>query len=466
MTHTVILGAGISGLYTGFRLAEKGGHHVTLLEKTASVGGMAKAMPYGQYKLDFGPHKIYSVLPGILDEYQRFMDNTLITVEKKNSIFLDGKRIQFPINPVKAPFQISPWNIAKCGFGFVGASIKKMLAPKKIQTYEDYFLTGFGKPSYDLLFRDLALKVWGDPKQLTEELARKRVPVPNLITLATSAFKSKPTLSAKHFLYPPGGFGAVFETLKRKIERMDGKVLLETTPTMLRLENNQVTRVEYIRGTKKGIIRNPDYVVSTIHIQDTLNLFSPRPPKHVLDAASRLKWRGLVLVFVFCDKERILDENWTFFPERKYIFNRISEPKSQSESVAPKGKSYIIAEVTLDPEDPLFSDEQRITERVLEDLVKAKVIKREDVKETLVKKARRVYPIYDLHYRANLITILRWMDSIKNFFSIGRPGLFNYNNTDHCIDTGMKLADTIIAGGRMDDWIEVRKSFNEYSIID
>lgn len=464
--NTVILGAGVSGLYTAFRLAEKGKHKVTLLEKTQSVGGMAKSLQHGEFTLDFGPHKIYSVLPGIIDEYQRVMDHKLITIKKKNSIFLEGKRIQFPINPIKAPFQISPLSIAKCGFGFLGASIKKLVYPKPIKTYEDYFLAGFGKPSYDLLFRDLALKVWGDPKTLTEELARKRVPVPSLITLATSAFRNKPTLSAKYFLSPPGGSGTIGETLKTKIEKMHGKILLETQPTKITVKDNRVVSVDYTRGTKKSTIKNPDFVVSTIHILDTLELMHPAPPKQVITAAKALKWRGLVLVFLFFDKERAMDENWIFFPERKYIFNRVSEPKLQSPHVAPKGKTYLIAEVTLDPNDPLYNDDATITARAIADLEKTGIIKPGEVKETLVKKARRIYPVYDLTYRENLVTVLRWFDTIENFFTIGRPGLFNYNNTDHCIDTGMKLADTILAGGDMDKWVEVRKSFNAYSIVD
>jgi protoporphyrinogen oxidase len=466
MTRTVILGAGISGLYTGFRLAEKGNHEVTLIEKTGSVGGMAKSLPYGEYQLDFGPHKIYSVLPGILEEYQRIADHKLITIEKKNSIFLQGKRIQFPLSPLKAPFQINPWSIVKCGFGFVGATVKNWVAPRKIRTYEDYFLSGFGRPSYNLLFKDLAFKVWGDPKTLTEELARKRVPVPNPVALLTSAFKSKPTMSAKYFLAHPDGFGMIVEGLKKKIEKLDGKILLESQPTNIVVKNNKVIAVEYLKNDRHHLIRDPDTVISTIHLMDTLSIIQPAPPKQVMDAAKALKWRGLVLVFLFFDKERVMDENWIFFPERKFIFNRVSEPKIQSPHCAPKGKTYLIAEVTLDPNDPLFNDDAKVTERVINDLIKAKLIKREDIKETLVKKARRIYPVYDITYRDNLVTVLKWLDSIENLYSIGRPGLFNYNNTDHCIDTGMKLADTILAGGDMQRWIDVRKTFNAYTIVD
>ncbi|MBI4145267.1 FAD-dependent oxidoreductase [Candidatus Woesearchaeota archaeon] len=466
MTRTVILGAGISGLYTGFRLAEKGGQRVTLVEKTSTVGGMAKALPYKCYWLDFGPHKIYSVLPGILDEYQRIMNNRLITVTKHNSIFLEGKRITFPISPLKAPFQINPISIMKCGFSFITAKIKQAIAPRPIKTYEDYFLAGFGQASYKLLFRDLALKVWGDPKTLTEELARKRVPVPNLLELITGIFRRKPTMSAKTFLYPPGGFREVAETLKRKIEGFDGSVSLDSQPTGITIKDGKVNEIRYETEGKKHTVKNPDFVVSTIHVLDLLNLITPRPPEAVIAAANRLRWRGLVLVFLFFDRPNVLGENWTFFPERRYIFNRLSEPTSQSPEVAPKGKTYVIAEVTLDPTDPLFEDDAAVTKRVIEDLAKAGICRPNDIKETLVKKARRIYPVYDVDYRENLVKVLKWLDCIQNMFSIGRPGLFNYNNTDHCIDTGMKLADTILAGGKMKDWIEVRKSFNAYSIID
>ena len=278
--------------------------------------------------------------------------------------------------------------------------------------------------------------------------------------------KKKSTVSAKEFLYPKKGFGELGDTLARKLKQRKGNIQLNSEPTRIDVKNKKVSSITY--KTPRGVktFKQPDFVVSTIHILDLLNLLRPAAPKQVVSAANRLKFRGLALVFVFVDKEHVLPENWTFYPEKKYIFNRVSEPKWSSAAVCPPGKTYIIAEVTLDPSDPLFSNEDELLKSVLGDLEKAKVIKQSDIQETLLRKARRIYPVYDLQYRANLVTVLKWLDTIENLFTIGRPGLFNYNNTDHCIDTGIKLADIIIKGGSTAEWIEARKTFNKYSIID
>ena len=38
-----------------------------------------------------------------------------------------------------------------------------------------------------------------------------------------------------------------------------------------------------------------------------------------------------------------------------------------------------------------------------------------------------------------------YLDSI-NIYTIGRYGLFNYNNMDHCIDIGIRLASYMKSG--------------------
>ena len=464
--ETVILGSGISGLYTGYRLAEKGGCSVTLLEKTGSSGGMAKSFKYGEHTLDFGPHKIYSVLPGIMDEYQRIMDNALLTVKKTNSIFLQGKRIEFPIKPFALITQIRIRTLFLSGVGFCIASIENIFRKRKIQTYEDYFVNGFGVYAYNLIFRDLALKVWGDPKLLTEELARKRVPVPNIFRLVGSIFSAKPKMSAKEFLYPKNGFGSVAETLSKKIKNLKGTVHLQSIPTRIVLKKNHVESVTYKKNEKTIIIKNPERVISTIHILDLLNMITPRPPKEIFEASGLLQFRGLMLIYLFFDQERVLKENWIFFPEKKFIFNRVSEPKLSSSHVSPEGKTYIIAEVTLDSSNPLYENEKEVVERVITDLEKSNILHRSMIVDFIVKKARRIYPVYDLEYRKNLGIVMDYVDTIHNLYSIGRPGLFNYNNTDHCIDTGMKLADCILSEGSKKDWKKSRESFDQYSIVD
>ena len=52
----VIIGAGPAGLTAGVELLKKKMGDVTVLERDACVGGLARTMDYKGYKFDFGPH--------------------------------------------------------------------------------------------------------------------------------------------------------------------------------------------------------------------------------------------------------------------------------------------------------------------------------------------------------------------------------------------------------------------------
>jgi phytoene dehydrogenase-like protein len=62
----VILGAGIGGLSAGYFLARTGDYEVTILEKAPVIGGLCGSFELDGFTLDYGAHKIYSVIPGVL----------------------------------------------------------------------------------------------------------------------------------------------------------------------------------------------------------------------------------------------------------------------------------------------------------------------------------------------------------------------------------------------------------------
>ena len=81
----VVLGAGISGLATAWKLSEKGGD-VEVLERRGTIGGIASSFKRNDYTLDFGPHKVYTQIPGVLEEYRQLLGADLIAIPKKQKI--------------------------------------------------------------------------------------------------------------------------------------------------------------------------------------------------------------------------------------------------------------------------------------------------------------------------------------------------------------------------------------------
>ncbi len=61
----VVLGAGVGGLAAGYFLARTGKYQVTVLEKENVVGGLCASFEHNGFVLDYGAHKLYSVIPGI-----------------------------------------------------------------------------------------------------------------------------------------------------------------------------------------------------------------------------------------------------------------------------------------------------------------------------------------------------------------------------------------------------------------
>jgi len=77
----VILGAGITGLVAAYYFSKSGKYDVTLIEKEEQVGGTAFSFEHKGFTLDYGPHKLYTELLGIMDEKKKV--SPLLKVKKK-----------------------------------------------------------------------------------------------------------------------------------------------------------------------------------------------------------------------------------------------------------------------------------------------------------------------------------------------------------------------------------------------
>jgi len=457
MKKVIIIGAGISGLSVGAFLSKEG-YKVTILEKENTFGGMCSSFNHNDFIVDYGPHKIYSQLPGMMKFFDDLLGEDNLMIKKKNSIALKGKYFSFPINPMQMIKNINTRLIytgVKVGLSYGAQQIPNFFNKKNIDTYEDYFIKGFGKEGYKLMFKDYANKVWASPETLSVDIAKKRVPVANALDLVKNIFKKEnnPDVSAEYFYYPKYGIHQVCEKLAKIITDNNGKILLNSKISNIKKTDDTIISIKHNNKTQKV-----DYLISTIPINNFVNyLYDTKKD-------SNLKYSSLTLVYFILNKKKALNDNWIFFPEKEYIFNRVSEQKSFSPYTCPENKTLITAEVTGNSNFKLNKD--YLIKKVKQDLIKAKLIKSKDIKEVIVKKFKNVYPIYDKTYKYNLKLLLGLISQYDNVFTLGRPGLFNYNNMDHCIDMSKKLTEHIVKEKDKQKWIEMNKYFDSYRIVD
>jgi len=439
-----ILGAGITGLVAAYYLSKN--NDVILIEKSKDIGGMSYSFKYGGFTLDYGPHKLYTQLPNIMSEIGKVVQ--LLKIKKKNSIYIKGNFYDFPIKISQVALKMPLAGVSSALDIFSNFFNKK---PE--DSYENFLINRFGRTLYNLVFKDYAAKIWGNPQELDVDLAKRRVAASGFFDLLKGIlFKKTEKISADYFYYPEKGISHLCDSLLEKIKQNNGKILTNSTISRLEIKNNKITSVKI-----KGKTIKADYVISTIPLASLISITNS--PSEISLASKNLSYKDLNLIYFILNKPRALKDNWIFFPEKNLLFNRISEQKSFSRATCPENQTAVIAETTKE----LTNERLNI---IKEQLISLNLFNESEIGDMFVRKLEKAYPIYNIGYKQNLNKVLAFLDKIENLLTIGRHGLFNYNNMDQCWDMAMKAADFVDKNQSKAEWLKIRESFDKYKIVD
>jgi len=463
----IVLGGGIAGLSVAYFLSRLDRYDVTVLEQSDSIGGMCASFPYKGFNLDYGPHKMYSVIPGILDDLVHLMGDRAIKVPKKNKIFLNGVYLEYPLKLTNLLKVTGPILFLRIGFGFAFQKIINIFQGSPAQSYEEFMVRNFGKPTYQLIFEPLAEKVWGEPKSLHPDMARIRVPSLNTFHLILRLLKLMPeneATNAQHFYYPRKGFGDFPTKLKEEIEKNGGKILTHATIKGFQQRAEQITAVSAsVNGMNHDLAC--DKLISSIPLPQLLRYVEPNKP-----GENRLAARHLLLVYIMINKPKAIDEQWVFFPERKFTFSRLSEQKNISAGVGPVERTALCCDFTCEEDSELWkASDQELIGRCVKELIAGKFIKETDLvtDQCFVIRKQRFYPRYDLNYLKTMTEVSGRLKKTKNLLSTGRLGMFNYNNSDHCFDMGKFISQKLSEGKSCPViWEQLENRVRDYKIID
>lgn len=466
----VVFGAGVGGLAAGYFLARTGKYHVTVLEKEQTIGGLCASFEHNGFVLDYGAHKLYSVIPGVLDEVRSLMGDRLIQLPKKNRLYLDSHLVDYPLQLGNLAKVLGPTGFIRLGFGYVKELIRSLVSRQAPRSYEEYIIQRFGRPTYELVFEPLADKVWGDPATLHPEMARTRLPSSGALELILKLFglkKETAETNAEFFYYPRAGFGDWPQALAEGIQMNGGEVLVGVDIKGLELDNGRIKNVNVVvQGSEAKLAA--DYLVSSLPLPLIGRIVFGDSDPEFNTAVQGLQFRHLILVYLFLKKSLILQDQWIFFPQRNVVFSRIFEQKQMNPELGPVDQTVITADFTAAEGGELWdSSDEILVQRVIEGLVATNFIKAEDVLGNVVIRRKNFYPRYDLEYAAKMKIVSDKLRSVPNLLTTGRIGMYNYNNSDHCADMGRFIAEHLAAGENPPDiWKALEKRVAEYKIVD
>jgi protoporphyrinogen oxidase len=466
----VVLGAGVGGLAAGYFLARTGKYEVVVLEKEDVIGGLCASFEHDGFVLDYGAHKLYSVIPGVLDEVRALMGDRLLELPKKNRLYLDGHLVDYPLKLGNLARVLGPLRFFKLGMGYGIEVLKGLFNRTAPRSYEEYIIRRFGRPTYELVFEPLADKVWGDPASLHPEMARTRLPASGgmeLILKLLGLKKESADTNAEFFYYPRAGFGDWPQALAEGIETNGGKVLTGVDVRSLELSESGIKAVK-ARHNNEDAGFDCDYLVSSLPLPLLGRMIYGNSDAEFNQAVTGLQFRHLLLVYITVEKPMVMQDQWVFFPQRNVVFSRLFEQKQMNPELGPSNRTVITADFTADAGSELWNaSDDALAERVIDGLVQIGFITRDQVKNKLVIRRQNFYPRYDLNYADRMKFVSDKLRQVPNLLTTGRIGMYNYNNSDHCADMGRFIAEHLAAGEKPPQiWRNLEQRVADYKIVD
>jgi protoporphyrinogen oxidase len=247
--------------------------------------------------------------------------------------------------------------------------------------------------------------------------------------------------------YPARGAQMITDALASRIQERGGTIHLGARVEAVQRLSDPFT-VQYSRADGERRTGAADIVISTLPLTELMGMLSPPPPEAVLKASAQLSFRRLALFFLILDRERLMEKIQIYFPEARYPFKRIYEPKNLNPTMGTQGKTGICVEVCFGTEDgPLEQIKEAMYRLVLEGLRDFFGLHEKEVVCRRVAEVPHAYAVYQDGYTDQLQTLASHLFSMDNLVSYGRQGSFRYNHlVDRVIDSFDEVLQYIRAG--------------------
>jgi protoporphyrinogen oxidase len=470
--QVLILGAGPAGLGAAHRLRALGRARVTVVEKGEHVGGNAASFELGGQWVDFGSHRLHPACdPVVLKDIKGFLGPDLLERPRHGRIRIRGRWVRFPLRPWDLMAKLD----ASFQFGALRDAALRIVhrRDKPPGSFGEALLDRLGPTICEAFYFPYARKIWGmEPDALSPEQAQRRVSADTPWKLARkilSQFPGLATPGAGRFYYPRRGFGQIADRYAQAAREAGAEILLGwgaeevAQPTSREDSWTVVAR----RNGEERILR-ADHLWSTIPLTLLAGMMRPKPSDQVLGAASALRHRAMVLVYLELLVHRFTPYDAHYFPGTEVLITRLSEPKNYSGVPEPPGRTVLCAELPCSPGDAIWGlGDQELGGLVSRDLESVGLPLGSALAGVHVRRLPHAYPVYGHSFREAFSRLDDWASGLPRLLSFGRQGLFAHDNTHHALAMAYAAADCLEAHG-LDTvrWQRFRRDFATHVVED
>ncbi|HEU4630956.1 MAG TPA: FAD-dependent oxidoreductase [Gemmatimonadaceae bacterium] len=470
--HVAILGAGPAGLGAAYRLRRLERARVTVLERSALVGGNSGSFEIDGQRVDFGSHRLHAACaPEILADIRTLVGDDLLDRPRHGRIRLRGRWIHFPLRPLDLLLRLDP--------AFGAGALRDALLPRRAadpasDTFASALLRGLGPTICRDFYFPYARKIWGrEPEELSAVQAQRRVSANSARKLLRRVASAMPGLKppgAGRFYYPRRGYGQISEAYACAAQSAGAELRLgcrvEAVEHAPATDGTWSVTAVTDDGTRTTI--RADHVWSTLPITLLARLVRPAPPPEVAGAGERLHYRAMLLVYLTLPVERFTEYDAHYLPGADVAITRLSEPKNYVGDGTPPGRTTLCAELPCTPGDTHWqTDDASLGALVAADLGRAGLPLPCAPERVTVRRLSHAYPIYTVGYERAFAALDAWADGLPQLLSFGRQGLFAHDNTHHALAMAY-AAVACLDGGTFDRtrWQTYRREFETHVVED
>ena len=480
MKTAIIIGAGPAGLTAAYKLLKETDIKPIIIEESDSVGGISKTVSFRGNKMDLGGHRFFTKNEEVNNLWNEFLNkqslpskDEIILNKRKNyrscnekgnpekfddvfllrnrvsRIFYKRKFFDYPIKlSLKLFINMGFVDTIKSGVGFIGSMIKK----RDEKSLEDFYINKFGKQLYSMFFEDYTEKLWGvHPSKLSADWGAQRIKGVSIKQILKDAFtnkKSNETSLIEEFEYPKYGPGQLFEKMKDEIIKMGGEFKFNEKVESIETKDDKIISVnnKYIG----------DYFISSMPIKDLVQSIGDTE-NEVYNDAINLPYRDFITVGVLLKKlnlknktnietiNDLIPDNWIYMQERDLKIGRLQIFNNWSPYMVKdlENTVWMGCEYFCNENDKYWNmSKKEFIKMALNELIKAKIIKKEDVICATQFKVKKAYPAYFGSYE-KIEEIKNYLNGFENLYCVGRNGQHRYNNMDHSMLTSIEAVRLI-----------------------
>jgi protoporphyrinogen oxidase len=439
-----IIGAGPAGMACAYTLA-KDGHTAVLIDEEKEAGGLCQTVEFSGYLFDIGGHRFLSQSDLINAIWQEVMGADLLRVRRLSRIFYRKRFFDYPLSFFNTFWNLGPFESFRCiaSYGYC-----RLTKPGNDRTFEGWIVNRFGKRLYEIFFDTYTRKVWAVPcKDISADWAVQRIRGLSLrvaIKKALLGARSRgPKTLAEEFLYPKRGPGQFYANLEKSLENMGTQFLFEKRVVKVNHDEGKVTSIVVMDKSRDSEHEIPvDYLFTSMPLPDLILSLHPSAPEHIRQAASLLRFRSFLVVNVILDCESLFPDQWIYVHSPDVKLGRIQNYKNWSPfmTVNPQRTSLGLEYFCTEGDEIWEMNDVDLIDFALEELEKIAIVSRGHLINGFVVRRKNVYPVYSLDYQSSLDVLREYLSLFKNLQTMGRAGLFRYDNSDHAMLSGIGAA--------------------------